>query len=232
MHLRKEQMLVDGKEETAIAVYWVTGGDDCCRVGFLKRSMVMHASHYDGVLAQVTRVLGGGAPFCTAERRLYHTNRGCSMVMATVDNKGSAKNGLVIVLRWIRKQSSSGSYINNHIIMKKRRRRQRRRRQHYGGDGNDDDDDDDHEMTTSIRASIATLVLIGDFYGPAPVIISKAESRVHVRKMPCGSSSSFPPFSNSFVTVRPTQPCPRRKMGITMTTTCNCSTNMFYRTIT
>ena len=164
MRLRKEQMLVDGKEETAIAVYWVTGGDDCCRVGFLKRSMVMHASHYDGVLAQVTRVLGGGAPFCTAERRLYHTNRGCSMVMATVDNKGSAKNGLVIVLRWIRKQSSSGSYINNYIIMKKRRRRQRRRRQHYGGDGNDDDDDDDHEMTTSIRASIATLVLIGDFY--------------------------------------------------------------------
>ena len=42
VRLRKEQMLVDGKEETAIAVYWVTGGDDCCRVGFLKRSMVMH----------------------------------------------------------------------------------------------------------------------------------------------------------------------------------------------
>ena len=75
----------------------------------------------------------------------------------------------MIVLRWIRKQSSSGSYINNYIIMKKRRRRQRRRRQHYGGDGNDDD----HEMTTSIRASIATLVLIGDFYGPAPVIYRK-----------------------------------------------------------
>lgn len=77
VRLRKEQMLVDGKEETAIAVYWVTGGDDRCRVGFLKRSMVMHASRYDGVLAQVTRVLSGGAQFSTAERRLYHQNMGC-----------------------------------------------------------------------------------------------------------------------------------------------------------
>ena len=77
VRLRKEQMLIDGKEETAIAVYWVTGGDDRCRVGFLKRCMVMHASRYDGVLAQVTRVLGGGSPFCTAKRRFYHTNRGC-----------------------------------------------------------------------------------------------------------------------------------------------------------
>ena len=37
----------------------------------------MHASRYDGVLAQVTRVLGDGAPFSTAERRLYHQNMGC-----------------------------------------------------------------------------------------------------------------------------------------------------------
>ena len=77
VRLRKEQMLVDGKEETAIAVHWVTGGDDRCRLGFLKRSMVMHALRYDGVLAQVTRVLGGGAQFSTAERRLYHQNMGC-----------------------------------------------------------------------------------------------------------------------------------------------------------
>ena len=26
------QVLVDGKEETAIAAYWVTDGEECCRV--------------------------------------------------------------------------------------------------------------------------------------------------------------------------------------------------------
>jgi len=41
--LRREQILVDGKEETSIACYWVTNGIDCCRVGFLKRHMVKHA---------------------------------------------------------------------------------------------------------------------------------------------------------------------------------------------
>jgi len=95
VRLRKEQMLVDGSEETAIAVYWVTGGDDRCRVGFLKRSMVMHASRYDGVLAQVTRVLGGGAPFCTAERRLHHQNMGCcyATIISIECEEGGGKGG-------------------------------------------------------------------------------------------------------------------------------------------
>jgi hypothetical protein len=43
LRLRKAQIFVDGKEETAIACYWVTDGIDCCRVGFLKCHMVKHA---------------------------------------------------------------------------------------------------------------------------------------------------------------------------------------------
>ncbi len=31
---RREQILVDGKEETVIACYWATDGVDRCRVGF------------------------------------------------------------------------------------------------------------------------------------------------------------------------------------------------------
>jgi hypothetical protein len=42
LRLRKEQILVDGQEETAITCYWVTDGIDCCQVGFLKRHMVKH----------------------------------------------------------------------------------------------------------------------------------------------------------------------------------------------
>ena len=34
LRLRREQILVDGKEETVIACYWVTNGFDHCRVGF------------------------------------------------------------------------------------------------------------------------------------------------------------------------------------------------------
>ena len=34
LRLRKEQILVDGQEETALACYWVTDGIERCRVGF------------------------------------------------------------------------------------------------------------------------------------------------------------------------------------------------------
>ena len=54
LRLRKEQILVDGQEETAIACYWVTDGIDRCRVGFLKRHMVKHAGRFNGALVQVT----------------------------------------------------------------------------------------------------------------------------------------------------------------------------------
>ena len=74
VRLRKVQLLVDGKEETAIAAYWVTDGEDCCRVGFLQHHMVAYASRYDGAL---TRVLGPNANmFDSAERQLYHKNKG------------------------------------------------------------------------------------------------------------------------------------------------------------
>ena len=76
VRLRKVQVLVDGKEETAIAVIWVTDGMDRCRAGFLQRHMVKHASRYDGALAQVTRVLSKDSGD-SAERALYYKNKGC-----------------------------------------------------------------------------------------------------------------------------------------------------------
>ena len=77
VRLRKIQLMVEGKEETAIAAIWVTDGIDRCRVGFVPRHMVRHAARYDGALAQVTRVFSGDPETCdSAERRLFHKNKG------------------------------------------------------------------------------------------------------------------------------------------------------------
>ena len=46
-----------GKEETALAVYWVTDGVDHCHVGFLPRHMDNYKEAYDGQLAQVVEFL-------------------------------------------------------------------------------------------------------------------------------------------------------------------------------
>ncbi len=54
--LRKMQLMVAGKEETAIAAIWVPDGVGRCRVGFVPHHMVKHAARYNGALAQVIRV--------------------------------------------------------------------------------------------------------------------------------------------------------------------------------
>ena len=57
MRFREVQIIVKGKEETALAVYWVTDGVNCCCVGFLPRHMVKYKEAYDGQLAQVVEFL-------------------------------------------------------------------------------------------------------------------------------------------------------------------------------
>jgi len=76
VRLRKVQIVVDGKEETAVAAVWVTDGMERCRVGFLQRHMVKHAARYDGALAQVTKVLSANNDDM-AERHLFYKNKGC-----------------------------------------------------------------------------------------------------------------------------------------------------------
>ena len=53
---RKTQVIIDGREQTAIAVYWVSDGIDRCRVGFLPKHLVKHWEQYEGCLAQVTDI--------------------------------------------------------------------------------------------------------------------------------------------------------------------------------
>jgi hypothetical protein len=83
--LRKVQIMVDGREETAIAAIWVTDGIDRCRVGFLKRHMVQHAARFDGALAKVTRVFSSDPGSCDSEECwMYHHNRGCCLATIIV----------------------------------------------------------------------------------------------------------------------------------------------------
>ena len=79
VRLRKVQIQVGGKEETAVAAIWVNDGMDRCRVGFLQRHMVKHAARFDGALAQVTRVLSKNDGD-TAERALFAKNKGSCYV--------------------------------------------------------------------------------------------------------------------------------------------------------
>ncbi len=44
VRLWKVQVVVDGREEMAIAADWVTDGIDRCRVCFLKHHMTLHAA--------------------------------------------------------------------------------------------------------------------------------------------------------------------------------------------
>ncbi len=44
VHFRRVQVVVKGKEETAITVYWVMEGINHCQVGFLPRHLTMRAN--------------------------------------------------------------------------------------------------------------------------------------------------------------------------------------------
>ena len=48
VRFREVQIIVKGKEETTLAVYWVTDGVDHCCVGFLPRHTVKYKEAYDG----------------------------------------------------------------------------------------------------------------------------------------------------------------------------------------
>ena len=56
VRFRKTQVIIDEREQTAIAVYWVSDGIDRCRVGFLPKNLVKHWEQYEGCLAQVTDI--------------------------------------------------------------------------------------------------------------------------------------------------------------------------------
>ncbi len=77
MHLWKLQIQVNGHKETTIPAIWVADGIGCCYVGFLGHHMVAHAACFNGVLAQVAKILSQDPGHCNlAEQKLHYHNHG------------------------------------------------------------------------------------------------------------------------------------------------------------
>lgn len=88
VRLRKVQIIVNGKEDSAIAAYLVSDGIDRCRVGFLPRHLVKHWKQYDGVLAQVIDVYSKDSASPTSRRKFHHNKGFCvaAIISALPDN--------------------------------------------------------------------------------------------------------------------------------------------------
>ena len=75
------QVVINGVEETGLAVYLISEGIDRCQVGFLRRFLVKHKKKYDGRLAQITDILGSESE-SPSDRQKYHCNNGyCHAVL-------------------------------------------------------------------------------------------------------------------------------------------------------
>ena len=76
VRIKAEQIVVSGKEETALAVYWVTDGDDRCLVGFLRRHMLKHKKKYNGRIAQIVEIFSNKSE-SASDRQKFHRSKGC-----------------------------------------------------------------------------------------------------------------------------------------------------------
>ena len=54
VQLQKHQVFINGHEQSAVGVYWVSDGVDRCHVGFLHHHQVKHLNKLEGALCQVT----------------------------------------------------------------------------------------------------------------------------------------------------------------------------------
>jgi len=77
IRIREEQVLIDGKEQKALAAYRVSGGMDTCKVGFTRRHLLVHKDEYDGRLAQITDIFSDESESPT-DRAKHHRNKGCA----------------------------------------------------------------------------------------------------------------------------------------------------------
>ena len=78
VRLRKVQVVIEEKEETAIAVFWVSDGVDRCRVGYLPKFHVKHWKLLEEALAQIIEVYHEDSDSPT-KRQKRHRNSGCAV---------------------------------------------------------------------------------------------------------------------------------------------------------
>ena len=79
-------MYINGHEQSAVGVYWVSDGVDQCLVGFLHRHQVKHLNKLEGALCQVTEVYSDNSESPT-KRHKHKKNFGCAIVTIVSSNE-------------------------------------------------------------------------------------------------------------------------------------------------
>ena len=86
VRLQKRQVYINGREQSAVGVYWVSDGVDRCLVGFLHRHQVKHLNKLEGALCQVTEVYSENSDSPTKWHK-HKKNFGCAIAAIVSSNE-------------------------------------------------------------------------------------------------------------------------------------------------
>ena len=86
VQLRKRQVYINGHEQSAVGVYWVSDGMDQCLVGYLHHHQVKHLNKLEGTLCQVTEVYSDNSDSPTKWHK-HKKNFGCAIAAIVSSNE-------------------------------------------------------------------------------------------------------------------------------------------------
>ena len=86
IQLQKHQVYINGHEQSAVGVYWVSDGMDRCLVGYLHRHQVKHLNKLEGALCQVTEVYSDNSDSPTKWHK-HKKNFGCAIAAIVSSNE-------------------------------------------------------------------------------------------------------------------------------------------------
>ena len=86
VRLRKRQVYINGREQSAVGVYWVSDSVYRCLVGYLHCHQVKHLNKLEGALCQATEVYSdnSGSPI---KWHKHKKNFGCAIVAIVSSNE-------------------------------------------------------------------------------------------------------------------------------------------------
>ena len=120
VRIRRVQIIGEmGKEESALAVYWISDGIDRCRVGFLPRHLMKQWQVYDGRIAQVVEVYEGSER--PTKRRKNTRNCGCCEAVL-IDNCDKESTDSLIATDVENRKECTGSEMNDRSGATKRQK--------------------------------------------------------------------------------------------------------------
>ena len=86
IRLRKHQVYINGHEQSAVGVYWVSDGMDRCLLGYLHCHQVKLLNKLEGPLCQVTEVYSDNSDSPTKQHK-HKKNFGCAIAAIVSSNE-------------------------------------------------------------------------------------------------------------------------------------------------